>query len=223
MGNHFRRWGFRRPEAGRRWNHHHRRRRHQDLAVPAQNGTRRGCAGSFSYTVWAASVLLAALLMRYAVRGHVPVGFLALPAKRIVTPVHFSSPHRSRLIIPMMFWVRVQSLPYPMVSIILSLSLRRRLSAARHIAVITVHLLSFSTDEQRGAYRALCERKSKNRPLRGGFCFCYPSESYTIFTSIVTPDGRLRLVRASITFAFGERISIRRLWIRISNCSRASL
>src|ERR1035437_8357851 len=46
---------------------------------------------------------------------------------------------------------------------------------------------------------------------------------YTIFTSMVTPEGRLRFVRASITFGEGFRISMRRLWIRISNCSRASL
>src|SRR3989344_6756960 len=40
---------------------------------------------------------------------------------------------------------------------------------------------------------------------------------------MVTPDGRLRLVSASITFGAGFIMSIKRLWIRISNCSRASL
>src|SRR3989338_1842570 len=40
---------------------------------------------------------------------------------------------------------------------------------------------------------------------------------------MVTPDGRLRFVRASITFGEGFRMSMRRLWMRISNCSRASL
>lgn len=108
---------------------------------------------------------LAALLMRYAVWAHIPVGFLALPAKRTFTPVHLSSPHRGWLVIPVVFWVRMHSLPYPMVSIVFPASLRRRLSAARHIAVITVHLLSFSTDEQKGAYRALHERQSKTAPF----------------------------------------------------------
>jgi len=46
---------------------------------------------------------------------------------------------------------------------------------------------------------------------------------YIIFTSIVTPEGSVRFVRASTTFGDGERISISRLWIRISNCSRAFL
>ena len=34
---------------------------------------------------------------------------------------------------------------------------------------------------------------------------------YTIFTSMVTPDGKLRFVRASITFGEGFMMSMRRL------------
>jgi len=46
---------------------------------------------------------------------------------------------------------------------------------------------------------------------------------YIIFTSILTPDGSERFVRASTTFGLGLRMSITRLCVRISNCSRASL
>lgn len=55
---------------------------------------------------------------------------------------------------------------------------------------------------------------------------CFRSGSfyfYIILTSILTPDGNDRLVNASITFGAGFNISITRLWVRISNCSRASL
>ena len=38
-----------------------------------------------------------------------------------------------------------------------------------------------------------------------------------------TPDGSDKFVRASTTFALGSMMSITRLCIRISNCSRASL
>ena len=62
----------------------------------------------------------------------------------------------------------------------------------------------------------------KSRTFRCGFCLA-SRVGYTIFTSIVTPDGRLRFVRASMTFGLGDRMSMRRLWMRISNCSRASL
>ena len=47
--------------------------------------------------------------------------------------------------------------------------------------------------------------------------------NYNILTSIVTPEGSERLVRASITFGEGSRMSMMRLCTRISNCSRASL
>jgi len=46
---------------------------------------------------------------------------------------------------------------------------------------------------------------------------------YIIFTSMLTPDGRERLVNASTTLGLGLRMSITRLCVRISNCSRASL
>lgn len=54
-------------------------------------------------------------------------------------------------------------------------------------------------------------------------CSFIGQNGYAILTSIVTPDGSERFVRASITFALGSRMSMMRLWIRISNCSRASL
>lgn len=38
-----------------------------------------------------------------------------------------------------------------------------------------------------------------------------------------TPAGKFKLVRASITFGFGLKMSINRLCVRISYCSRASL
>jgi len=46
---------------------------------------------------------------------------------------------------------------------------------------------------------------------------------YIIFTSMLTPLGKLRLVSASMTFGEGLRMSISRLCTRISNCSRAFL
>src|SRR3989344_3576545 len=46
---------------------------------------------------------------------------------------------------------------------------------------------------------------------------------YIIFTSISTPEGNDKLVRASMVFAFGLIISISLLWTRISNCSRVFL
>src|SRR5262249_57037348 len=41
--------------------------------------------------------------------------------------------------------------------------------------------------------------------------------------SMLTPDGRLRRMRASTTLGLGSRMSTMRLWVRISNCSRESL
>src|SRR6184192_1700585 len=40
---------------------------------------------------------------------------------------------------------------------------------------------------------------------------------------MLTPDGRLSRIKASTTFGFGSRISMIRLCVRISNCSRESL
>ncbi len=66
---------------------------------------------------------------------------------------------------------------------------------------------------------AYSEQKQKYRHPCGWRYFCF----YIIFTSMLTPDGRERLVNASITFALGFSMSITRLCMRISNCSRASL
>src|SRR5579884_3739089 len=41
--------------------------------------------------------------------------------------------------------------------------------------------------------------------------------------SMFTPAGRLRRISASTVLEVGSRMSIRRLWVRISNCSRESL
>jgi hypothetical protein len=46
---------------------------------------------------------------------------------------------------------------------------------------------------------------------------------YIIFTSTFTPEGSEKLVSASMIFGPGFKMSITRLCIRISNCSRASL
>ena len=51
----------------------------------------------------------------------------------------------------------------------------------------------------------------------------FTQSSYIILTSIDTPDGSERFVSASITLALGLMMSMTRLCIRISNCSRASL
>lgn len=71
--------------------------------------------------------------------------------------------------------------------------------------------------------RKFSERYSNTKPPLRAVLLYLGRLFYTIFTSIVTPDGRLRFVRASITFGDGFMMSMSRLWMRISNCSRASL
>ncbi len=46
---------------------------------------------------------------------------------------------------------------------------------------------------------------------------------YYSLISISTPDGKSRRINASTVFGVGLTISIRRLCVRISNCSRESL
>ena len=48
-------------------------------------------------------------------------------------------------------------------------------------------------------------------------------KSYYSLISISTPAGRSSLVRASTVRGVGCRMSMRRLWVLISNCSRESL
>ena len=62
---------------------------------------------------------------------------------------------------------------------------------------------------------ARCLDYQKTAPERGGLSY--------ILISISTPAGRLRFVRASITFGLGVRISMILLCVRISYCSRESL
>src|SRR3989344_8534258 len=60
-------------------------------------------------------------------------------------------------------------------------------------------------------------------PHAGVLLFITLKAFYTIFTSMLTPDGSERLVSASISFGDGERMSTKRLCTLISNCSRAFL
>ena len=48
-------------------------------------------------------------------------------------------------------------------------------------------------------------------------------DRYTILISISTPAGRSRFIIASTVLPEGASMSIRRLWVRRSNCSRLSL
>src|SRR5262249_40409988 len=58
---------------------------------------------------------------------------------------------------------------------------------------------------------------------------CHPAlaaehaDSHHILISMSTPAARLSRIRASTVFDEGSRMSISRLWVRISNCSRLSL
>lgn len=63
----------------------------------------------------------------------------------------------------------------------------------------------------------------KRQTLQRNEVVRYFWRNHIIFTSMFTPDGNERFVRASTTFGPGFKISITRLCVRISNCSRASL
>ena len=68
----------------------------------------------------------------------------------------------------------------------------------------------------------LMQQKNTPRP-RSVFTIRNIAIPYTILMSASTPDGRFRFVNASISCGVGLMISMRRLWTRTSNCSRASL
>jgi hypothetical protein len=67
--------------------------------------------------------------------------------------------------------------------------------------------------------------KNRKPPPKGGGTYVRNLVTHIlyIFISISTPAGRFRFVNASISFGLGSTISIKRLCVRISNCSLASL
>ena len=59
--------------------------------------------------------------------------------------------------------------------------------------------------------------------LRLFLIYCSITYVLTYRISTSTPAGRFSFLSESIVLAFGSKTSIKRLWIRISNCSRAFL
>ncbi len=71
-----------------------------------------------------------------------------------------------------------------------------------------------SCDRKRAMPGASLGKPTVSRKIpsyEGIFLKIFGENGYAIFTSIVTPDGRLKFVSASITLGVGSRMSITRL------------
>src|SRR6185369_7115750 len=83
-------------------------------------------------------------------------------------------------------------------------------------------------DARHGVGRDLQHRDRDHRPvlvehLGHADLAADQSDAHHILISMSTPAARLSRIRASTVFELGSRMSMSRLWVRISNCSRESL